>query len=333
MENYLSELENCELCEWQCGVNRLESELGVCRMGEPLVASCTLHPAPPKSYTIFMSGCNYKCLGCQNWTISQYPDSQSSIRGFVDPGELAREAVEAINSPEGRLIGADRIFFSGGSPTPSLPYVEKVVEEARKLDAGMKMNYDTNGFLTRESLERVLEFTTSITYDIKAYHDDVHRALTGAPVEPVLRNAKHIAENAKDKLWEFRVLLIPQLNETEVKPITRFLAQIDEELPLNFLAFRPNFTLEDHPGAPTKTMRKAVETAEKAGLRNVSWSGRPDISGIPLESEAEEYVGKGARLAGGHAKELGCITHPRNCGGCELQQECPIKNYKANRLT
>lgn len=302
-------------------------------MGEPRVASCMLHPAPPESYTVFMSGCNFKCLGCQNWPIAHYPDSGSNIRGFVEPEALAQEALNAINSPEGRLMGADRIFFSGGSPTPSLPYVEKVVEEARKLEKNVKVNYDTNGFLTPESFKRVLKFTTSITYDIKAYHDDVHRALTGAPVEPVLRNAKYLAENAKEKLWEFRVLLIPQLNETEIKPIVEFLAEIDEELPLNFLAFRPNFTLENHPGAPTKIMWKAVQVAEDAGLKNVTWSGRPNLPGIPLEGKASEYEREGAKLVGYHAKKIGCITHPRDCGDCELQQRCPIKNYKASRRT
>lgn len=333
MREYLSELENCELCEWRCGVNRLEGELGVCRTGVPLVASSGLHPATPESYTVFMSGCSHKCLGCQNWTISQYPDSQSSIRGFIGPKELAQEAINAINSSKGRSIGADRIFFSGGAPTPSLPYVERVVEEARKLDEGIKVNYDTNGFLTRESLERVLKFTTSITYDIKAYHDDVYRALTGAPVEPVLRNAEYIAENAKETLWEFRVLVIPQLNETEIRPIAEFLGRIDEELPLNFLAFRPNFALEDHPGASTELMEKAVETAKEAGLKNVSWSGRPDIPGTPLEGRAEEYEREGAKLAGNYAKRLGCTTHPRDCGSCPYQQRCPIKKYRAKRQT
>ena len=48
--DFLQELDACELCE-----HRL-----------PTVASAALHPAPPESYTVFMAGCNYKCLNCQN---------------------------------------------------------------------------------------------------------------------------------------------------------------------------------------------------------------------------------------------------------------------------
>lgn len=330
MVDYLSELENCKLCEWECEVNRLEGELGVCKLGKPEVASSTLHPAPPKSYTIFMNGCNFKCLNCQNWNIAHYPDSGESGRGFLEPADLAKEAYEAINSTQGRVMGADRIFFSGGSPGLSLPYIEKLVEEARELGE-VKVNFDTNGFLTQKSLERVIDFATSVTFDVKAYHDDVHRALTGAPVEPVLRNAEHMAEEAKEKLWEFRVLVIPSLNEKEIKPIARFLSEIDKELPLNFLAFRPNFLLENHKGATRKMMEKAVETARETGLKNVSWSGRVGSPGkIPKET-ANEYENPGAKLAGKLAKEAGCITHPRDCGSCSLRNECSIKNYRTRR--
>ena len=63
------DLKNCTLCEHRCEVNRLVSETGVCRMTLPEVASATLHPAPPESFTVFMAGCNFKCLNCQNWTI------------------------------------------------------------------------------------------------------------------------------------------------------------------------------------------------------------------------------------------------------------------------
>jgi len=331
-KHFLRGLENCELCEWRCGVNRLEGEEGVCMIGVPKVASTTLHPAPPQSYTIFMAGCNFRCLNCQNWDIAHHPVQDVSIRGYVEPKHLANEAVSKINSARGKMIGADRIFFSGGSPTPSLPYIEEVVKEASKLD-DVKVNYDTNGFLTESSLKRVLDFTDSITFDIKACTDEVHRALTGAPVEPVLRNAEHVAKHAKDKLWEFRYLVIPGINEDDIEYLAEFLAEIDEDIPLNFLAFRPNFILEDHEGASRKAMERAVKTAKEKGLQNVSWSGRTGIKGKVLGENSKRYDKKDDKIAEKIAEDEGCIAHPRDCGNCSSAKSCSVKSYRPSRRT
>lgn len=330
MIEYLSDLKDCNLCEWRCGVNRLKGEFGVCEIGIPIVASTTLHPAPPKSFTIFMEGCNFRCLNCQNWNIAHRKSTDKS--NFIEPGKLAVEGVANLNSYSGKMMGADRLFFSGGSPTPSLPYIEKVVEEARELE-DVKVNYDTNGFMTKSSLKRVLEFTTSITFDIKAYHDDVHRAITGAPVQPVLRNAEYLVENAVEKLWEFRYLLIPGINEEDVIHLSRFLSDIDNDIPLNFLAFRPNFVMENYKGAGRKDLEKAVKTAKDAGLKNVSWSGLPGIEGKKRVFEQGEYTHQGAKIAGRIAEESGCVTHPRDCKSCPRLKECKIKRYKPSRRT
>jgi len=63
----------------------------------------------------------------------------------------------------------DRTLFDSGEPTIHLPYIEKLIEEARRIKPDTKVNFDTNGYMTEESLERILGFTTSITYDLKAY--------------------------------------------------------------------------------------------------------------------------------------------------------------------
>lgn len=334
---YLKELEDCKLCEHRCGVNRLEGEKGICRMSLPEVVSAQLHPAPPRSYTIFTAGCNYKCLNCQNWTISQYPDnseiSYGEIRGYVDPGELAKECLEQLSSLEAKLMNVDRIFFSGGESAIHLPYVEKIVEEARKLDPATKVNFDTNGFLTKESLKRVLNFTTSITFDIKAYSDEIHRALTGCSVKPVLRNTEHIARNAKEKLWEYRILVIPGINEDDMEPLSEFLASIDKTLPVCFLAFRPNFVLEGHPGASYKLMERCVRIAREAGLENAYWSGHPLGGRFRLvEGEVKgKYELEGAKIAASYAWDAGCVTHPRNCGSCGKNQRCEVKRYAPRR--
>ena len=52
--------------------------------------------------------------------------------------------------------------------------------------------------MTEESFERVLAFATSVTFDIKACDDEVHHALTGASVAPVLRNAELIGREHPD---------------------------------------------------------------------------------------------------------------------------------------
>lgn len=166
---------------------------------------------------------------------------------------------------------------------------------------------------------------------IKAYSDEIHRALTGAPVDPVLRNAEYLARNAKEKLWEFRYLLIPGINQEDVKPLSNFLYEIDSELPLSFLSFRPNFGLEKYQGATREDMINAVETAKKVGLENVSWSGRTNLEGEIPDFESEKYEQKGAKIAGGIAKNIGCVTHPRLCGCCEMVHECSVKSYKPKR--
>ncbi len=303
-------------------------------MAGPQVASRTLHPAPPESYTVFTAGCNFKCLGCQNWTISQFPDNRAVIDGFMDPAVLAQESVANIGSKMGRLMAADRIFFSGGEPTIHLPYIETVVREARRIDPGTRVNFDTNGYLTEDSLARVLGFTTSITFDIKAISEETMSALTGARVEPVLRNAGIVAKSAPEKLWEFRIVAIPGMNEDDIEPICRFIASLDKGLPVAFLAFRPNWVLDECPGASRELMNECVEMARAAGLENVSISGVTNIPGNTGEVAAEieeAYRSSGARLAASHARAKGCKTHPRDCVSCESRDACPLKRYIPKR--
>ncbi len=333
---FVKDLENCELCEHRCKANRLQGETGVCKVALPEVASATLHPAPPESYTVFMAGCNFKCLHCQNWTISQYPDNKVKQIGTIEPAELAEECIRQLNSIHGKAMRADRIFFSGGEPTIHLPYIEKVVTDARKIEPEIKVNFDTNGYMTEKSLQRILDLTTSITYDLKAYQDETHLALTGASATHVLRNAEFIARHAKDKLWEYRIVVIPKINEDEIQLLAEFIAAIDSTLPVCFLAFRPNFVLENYPGAARALMDRCVKIAKRSGLKNAYWSGHPDLSGkiLDIDFEMEQsYRSKGAQVAGSYAQNAGCRTHPRNCCKCPLNLECKLKRYIPRRST
>ena len=71
-------LNECTLCPRNCTVNRNNNELGFCNMGSDLiVARAALHfweepiiSGDNGSGTVFFSGCNLKCVFCQNYNIS-----------------------------------------------------------------------------------------------------------------------------------------------------------------------------------------------------------------------------------------------------------------------
>ena len=90
VEQAYSMLEQCELCPRQCGANRKNGEVGLCRAP----ARVLVYVAQPHfgeeislvgqhgSGTIFFSNCNLRCVFCQNWPIaheghgSEYDDER-----------------------------------------------------------------------------------------------------------------------------------------------------------------------------------------------------------------------------------------------------------------
>jgi hypothetical protein len=101
-------------------------------------------------------------------------------------------------------------------------------------------------------------------------------------------------------------------------------------LPVAFLAFRPNFVLDEHHGASRQLMLRCVEIARTAGLKRVSYAGMTEIPGTTphaIKEMEEKYERSGARLAASYARSKGCQTHPRECSGCVSMSACPIKRY------
>ncbi|WP_440955680.1 radical SAM protein [Methanosarcina sp. Mfa9] len=345
----MTDLENCELCEWRCGVNRLAGERGVCRVGGPEVAATSLS-GTLKSYSVTLLGCCYRCLHCNAYRISQYPDPLWWYGRHISPEELVSDAETRIRAYSGSAYNEpsyrgsacnvsgkefekefeiDKISFTGGDPIIHLPYIEEVAGVLRKRDSKLGVGLATGGFCTPESMERIAGICSSITLEIKAFDDEVHRALTGAPVGPVLRNASYLAENAREKIRVFRTVAIPGMTDKQVVKIAEYIAALDPEIPYRLIGFRPNFVLYYHPGPEKEMMEKLAEKCRDAGLKDVAWSGYyPEAYPEGIEKKAEilekRYSGnREAGLTAAYALETGCPTHPRNCGECELRDRCP----------
>jgi len=93
VDSALNRLKACDICPWNCSVDRTAGKIGVCRTGRfARVASFGPHfgeEAPlvgeRGSGTIFFSACNMFCTFCQNYDISHLDHGQEvDAKGLAD---------------------------------------------------------------------------------------------------------------------------------------------------------------------------------------------------------------------------------------------------------
>lgn len=314
---YLKELKSCNLCSWNCKVNRLKGEKGVCRVGIPEVAY-TNFTQVLKSYSLTLLGCSFLCIYCNAYRISQYPDSGWRYRGYVDPSILADEALKMFETSLARQMGVNKISFTGGEPSIHTPYLEEVMHNINQMIPELEMGLATNGFSTKNTMKRLSKISSYINFEIKAYDNQLHQAITGAPSKPVLKNAEWLARKHQDKIRVFRTVVIPGINHGEIPKIARFIRDIDPSIQYRLVGFRPHFMLYYYPTPSRSFMQKLVEDCKDLGLKNVDYSGYHTG-----DSSMTKMGNSSLETAHHHLNQSGCYREPRNCGSCPENSHCP----------
>ncbi|MDI6809726.1 MAG: radical SAM protein [Candidatus Eisenbacteria bacterium] len=134
-------LNDCAICPRECGVNRTKGDLGVCGSGAlPKVASFNAHHGeePPLSGTrgsgtIFFSGCNLRCVYCQNYPISQLANGEE-----ISLDELASMMLRLQER------GCHNINFV--TPTHFMPQILNSVLIAIGKGLRLPLVYNTSGY-------------------------------------------------------------------------------------------------------------------------------------------------------------------------------------------
>jgi putative pyruvate formate lyase activating enzyme len=153
---------DCRICPRQCGVDRTRNERGFCRIGaQAVVSSAGLHfgeetplVANSGSGTIFFSGCNLRCIFCQNWTIAH----QSSGRAVSDE-DLAEKMLSLQKQ------GAANINLV--TPTHVVPNIIAAVRLARKQGLQLPIVYNTSSYDEVATIERLAEIVDIYLADVK----------------------------------------------------------------------------------------------------------------------------------------------------------------------
>ena len=133
-------LNNCKLCPRNCNINRYKQK-GYCNIDNNIyLARCDLyHYEEPSisgtmgSGTIFFSGCNLKCIYCQNYEISN-----NKIGKKATIKRLTEILLELQNK------GAHNINLV--TPTMYIPKIKKALIKAKNSGLNIPIIYNSSGY-------------------------------------------------------------------------------------------------------------------------------------------------------------------------------------------
>jgi len=177
-------LSPCRLCGRRCSVDRLAGERGACRIGEMArVASYGPHFGEERplvgiggSGTIFFSGCNLRCIFCQNYDISHGLEGED-----VGPAELATMMLRL------QELGCHNINLV--SPTHVVPQILMALAIAAEAGLRLPLVYNTGGYDSPETI-RLLEGIIDIYMpDAKYSSSAIAEALSGVKCYPAVNRA------------------------------------------------------------------------------------------------------------------------------------------------
>ncbi|MBU7030952.1 MAG: radical SAM protein [Theionarchaea archaeon] len=224
---------HCEYCERRCGVNR-RKEVGNCGVRESKIASEFAHYGEERvlipSHTIFFSGCNFHCVYCQNWDISQVPCGR-----WIPPGQMASR-IESRN--------LRNMNFVGGDPTPNLGYILEVLDAC---SAPIPVVWNSNMYLTEESMKLLDGVTDVYLTDFKYGNDRCAEELSKVKNywEIITRNHSLAQKNA-DLI--IRHLVLPDHLECCTYPILEWISGHLEDAAVNVMfQYRPEYKAMDTP--------------------------------------------------------------------------------------
>lgn len=164
----LDKLKECTLCPRNCKVNRLEGKLGRCKASDKIkIALASIHKYEEPcisgrngSGTIFFSNCNFNCIFCQNYEISQ--------QGFGKEISIEELANTFIKQQE---IGADNINLV--TPVMYVYHIIEAIKIAKKNGLKIPIIYNSNGYENIETLKALDGYIDIYLPDLKYYNNEI----------------------------------------------------------------------------------------------------------------------------------------------------------------
>ena len=267
----------CQLCPHHCRM--ADGKTGLCRSrknkGGVLVSEvygkpCSLAIDPIEKKPLYhfhpgttclsmaCTGCNFRCLNCQNYEISQVQPSE------VDHYDLSPEAVVEL-CLEHHCPG---IAYTYTEPLTYLEYITDTARLAHK--AGLWNILVTAGYVCQEPLNDLLPYLDAANIDLKSFSDDIYMKVSGGHLQPVLDTI--LAMHGAGVWIELTNLVIPGVNDDRqmIRKMCRWIAANGlADNPLHFSRFFPKYKMRNIPPTPLQTLKEAEQIALEEGIKYV----------------------------------------------------------------
>ena len=273
----------CHLCSHNCKIN--DGKIGICgiRKNEQgklytlIYGSCSSLAADPiekkplyhfhpgtQAYSLGTIGCNFKCLHCQNYSISTADSKFPYIRD-ITPEQVVQLAQEH---------GCRGIAWTYNEPTIWHEFAFDASKLAKK--AGLYTVYVSNGYISEEPLKELSQYLDAINVDVKAFQDEFYKRVCKARLELVLNTCERAKELGIH--LETTYLVIPGMNDSvdEVKNFCKWvLEKLGPDTPVHFSRFHPDHDMTNISATPFETLSKIYELAKEIGLLYVYLGNLP----------------------------------------------------------
>jgi putative pyruvate formate lyase activating enzyme len=295
------DLKNCRICPRECGVNRIEGEKGYCMTDAGFnIASICIHRGEEPVISgsngicnIFFSGCNLRCIYCQNHEIS---------RGACSSG-IAKMQMEEVLDRVCSLLeqGINSLGFV--SPSHVVPQVRAIINGLHSRGFHPVTVYNTNGYDKKETIRSLAGLIDIYLPDMKYVTSFIAAELSDAPDYPYVAlkalremyyqkgSVLQSDENGKGESGLLiRHLVLPGYSEESKKVLRTLAEELSTGVHISLMSqYHPTGNVADHPDLGRSLYREeyesVVEEMEKLGFRN-GWvqdmdsnqNYRPDFS-------------------------------------------------------
>jgi pyruvate formate lyase activating enzyme len=214
------------------------------------------------------AGCNLGCKFCQAWQFTKSREVLNLLSQQATPDMIAEAAVQ---------LGCRSVAFTYNDP---VIWAEYAIDTARAChQRGLKTIAVTAGYICPQPRQAFFEVMDAANVDLKGFTEHFYRHMTLSHLDPVLDTLRWI--NRESDVWlEITNLVIPGENDSrdEIQRMCEWIVEnLDDEVPLHFTAFHPDFRLLDRPPTPPATLIDAREIAMKAGLQYVYTGNVSDV--------------------------------------------------------